>query len=57
LREKKISTPIKASISGSENWMDFSAQRQIFLKKVFFEILLFWAEQYSSLPSFSYLNN
>jgi hypothetical protein len=48
---------IKASISGSENWMDFSAQRQIFLKKVFFEKLLFWAEQYSSLPSFSYLNN
>jgi hypothetical protein len=38
-------------------WIDFSARRHIFLHKLFFKILLFWAKKYSSGPSFSYLNN
>jgi hypothetical protein len=37
------------------NWLQRTETH--FLHKLFFKILLFWTKQYSSGPSFSYLNN
>jgi hypothetical protein len=56
--EKKKFHPLLRPQSADRNTLDWLQRAEThFLHKLFFKILFFWAKQYSSGPSFSYLNN